>query len=94
LFPRLHERDQNEGSRHVMRAFIYDREAHVVRSGPTVDEARASGAVTLPMLPQARDAIAALFYARALPPTPGTRVKLPINEAGRNLVVELAFDGL
>ncbi|HTI43383.1 MAG TPA: DUF3108 domain-containing protein [Vicinamibacterales bacterium] len=94
LFPRLHERDQNEGSRHVMRAFIYDREAHVVRSGPTVDEARASGAVTLPMLPQARDAIAALFYARTLPPTPGTRVKLPINEAGRNLVVELAFDGL
>ena len=94
LFPQVHERDQNEGSRHVRRAFVYDGDAHVVRSGPTVDGARGSEAVTLPMLPQARDAIAALFYARTLPPTPGTRVKLPISEAGRNLVVELAFDGI
>jgi hypothetical protein len=44
------------------------------------------------MSPRARDAIAALFYIRTLPLAPGTRVKFPVNEAGRNLVVELATD--
>jgi hypothetical protein len=46
------------------------------------------------MSPRARDAIAALFYVRTLPLTPGTRVRFPVNEAGRNLVVELAVEGI
>jgi hypothetical protein len=94
LFPREHQREQNEGSRHVTRAFVYDEGAHVVRSGPTVEEARSGVGVALPMLPHARDAIAALFYARTLSPIPGSRVRVPVNEAGRNLVVELSFDGI
>lgn len=94
LYPQVHEREQNEGVRHAMRAFVFDEGAHTVRTGRTVAEARADGAVTLPMSPQARDALAALFYVRTLPLVPGTRVKFPVNEAGRNVVVELAVEGM
>jgi uncharacterized protein DUF3108 len=94
LYPQVHEREQHEGSRNTTRAFIFDDGAHVVRTGRTVAEARADGAVTLPMSPQGRDAIAALFYIRTLPLAPGTRVKFPVNEAGRNLVVELVVEGI
>ena len=51
LLPQVHERDQQEGSRHVARAFIYDHGARVVRTGRSVAEARADGAVVLPMVP-------------------------------------------
>jgi hypothetical protein len=90
LLPLLHEREQNEGRRHVRRAFVYDQGAHVVRVGRTLEEARGESAIALPMAPYARDAIAALFYARTLPLEPGSRVRIPVNEAGRNAVVELA----
>ncbi len=65
-----------------------------MRTGRSVDEARADGAVVLPMPAGARDAIAALFYVRTLPITGGDRTRFPVNEAGRNLVVELAVDGV
>jgi Protein of unknown function (DUF3108) len=94
LFPRTHERDQNEGSRHVTRAFVFDDEAHVVRTGRTVADARAEGAIVLPMTSRARDAIAALFYVRTLALESGERVRFPVNEAGRNLIVEVAVDGV
>jgi hypothetical protein len=92
LLPQLHERDQHEGSRHVARAFVYDRAARVVRTGPTAAEARAEGAVVLPLLPNARDAIAALFYVRTLPLHDGAQYRFPVNEAGRNLIIELTVD--
>jgi hypothetical protein len=94
LVPQTHERDQQEGSRHVTRAFVFDDRAHVVRTGRTVAEAKAEGAVVLPMVPHARDAIAALFYVRTLPLKDGERVRFPVNEAGRNVVVELSVDGI
>ena len=94
LVPRVHERDQQEGSRHVTRAFVFDDRAHVVRTGRTVAEANGEGAVVLPMVPRARDAIAALFYVRTLPLTDGERVRFPVNEAGRNVVIELSVDGI
>jgi hypothetical protein len=93
LLPQVHERDQQEGSRHVARAFIYDHAARVVRTGGSVAEARADGAVVLPMVPRARDAIAALFYARTLPLREGEQYRFPVNEAGRSLIVELTVDG-
>jgi Protein of unknown function (DUF3108) len=94
LIPQIHERDQQEGSRHVTRAFVFDDRTHVVRTGRTVAEANAEGAVVLPMAPGARDAIAALFYVRTLPLKDGQRVRFPVNEAGRNVVVELSVDGI
>ena len=94
LIPRIHERDQQEGSRHVTRAFVFDDRTHVVRTGRTVAEASAEGAVVLPMVPGARDAIAALFYVRTLPLKNGDRVRFPVNEGGRNVLVELSVEGI
>ena len=92
LLPQVHERDQNEGSRHVTRAFVFDDRAHVVRTGRTIDDARGEAAVVLPLSPHARDAVAALFYVRTLPLRAGEHIRFPVNEAGRNLVVELVVD--
>jgi hypothetical protein len=94
LLPRVHERDQQEGSRHVTRAFVFDDAARTVRTGRTLDEALASAAVVLPLAPRARDAISALFYVRTLPLRTGERVRFPVNEGGRNLVAELTVNGI
>jgi hypothetical protein len=93
LLPQLHEREQHEGARHVTRAVVYDHASGVVRLGRTAEEAAAPEAVVLPLAPHARDAIAALFYARTLPLEPGMRYRIPVNEAGRSLVVDLAVAG-
>ena len=93
LLPQVHERDQREGSRHAARVFIYDDAARIVRTGRSLEAARAGDAVVLPMSSHARDAIAALFYARTLPLREGEHYRFPVNEAGRNLVVELAVGG-
>jgi Protein of unknown function (DUF3108) len=94
LLPRVHERDQQEGSRHVSRAFVFDGAARTVRTGRTLDEALTSAAVVLPMAPHARDAISALFYVRTLPLRAGERIRFPVNEAGRNLVAEVTVNGI
>jgi hypothetical protein len=94
LLPRVHERDQHEGSRRVTRAFVFDGAARVVRTGRTLSEALDQGAVLLPMAPRARDAISALFYLRTLPLRTGDRIRLPVNEAGRNLVAEVTVNGI
>ena len=40
--------------------------------------------------PSTRDAVTALFYVRTLPLAPGVIVTVPINEAGNNLVMQVA----
>ena len=92
LLPRVHERDQHEGSRRVTRAFVFDGPARVVRTGRTLAEALDQEAVVLPMAPRARDAISALFYLRTLPLRNGDRIRFPVNEAGRNLVAEVTVN--
>jgi len=94
LLPRVHERDQHEGSRRVTRAFVFDGAARVVRTGRTLAEALDQEAVVLPMAPRARDAISALFYLRTLPLRSGDRIRLPVNEAGRNLIAEVTVNGI
>ena len=94
LLPRVHERDQHEGSRRVTRAFVFDGPARVVRTGRTLAEALDQEAVVLPMAPRARDAISALFYLRTLPLRTGDHIRLPVNEAGRNLVAEVTVNGV
>src|SRR4029450_1651911 len=94
LLPRVHERDQHEGSRRVTRAFVFDGAARVVRTGRTLAEALDQEAVVLPMAPRARDAISALFYVRTLPLKVGERIRFPVNEAGRNLVAEVTVNGV
>jgi hypothetical protein len=89
LLPQLHEREQREGARHVTRAYAYRHEEGIVRIGRTAEHALSEEGVSLPLAPWSRDAIAAVFYARTLPLEPGRRFLIPINEAGRQLVVEL-----
>jgi hypothetical protein len=89
LLPQLHERDQREGSRHVTRAYAYQHDEGIVRIGRTPEHAMSEEGVSLPLAPGSRDAIAAVFYARTLPLEPGRRFLIPVNEAGRQIVVEL-----
>jgi hypothetical protein len=43
----------------------------------------------VPLAPAARDVISAVYYVRTLPLANGDRYQFPVNEGGRNLVVEL-----
>jgi hypothetical protein len=90
LLPQLHERDQREGARHVTRAYAYRHDEGIVRIGRTAEHAMSEDGVSLPLAPGSRDAIAAVFYARTLPLEPGRHFVIPVNEAGRQLAVELA----
>jgi hypothetical protein len=89
LVPRLHERDERQGSRRVVRAFVYQHDEGLLRIGSTREDALGGDAVTLPLAPSARDAISAIFYARTLPLAPGDRYRIPVNEAGRSVVAEV-----
>lgn len=85
LIPLLHQRFLREGRRSVDRVFAYDHEARNVRTGESAQAARDATALALPLTAHARDALAALWYVRALPLTGGTTFEMPINEAGRNM---------
>ena len=93
LLPQVHERDQREGSRHIRRVFLYDHARGIVRMGRDADHAAGHEGVSLPLPPESRDAISALFYARTLPLEPGARHVFPVNDSGRNLQVELSVEG-
>jgi hypothetical protein len=93
LLPELHERDQKEGARHETRVFVYDHARGLVHLGRTVEQALGSEGVNLPLPAGSRDAISALFYVRTLPLEPGARYAIPVNEAGRNLVVDVVVTG-
>lgn len=84
LLPLVHHRFLREGRRVVDRVFAYDHGARHVRSADTAAAAREGAALALPLAAQARDSLTALWYVRTLPLVPGTRLELPINEAGRN----------
>jgi hypothetical protein len=93
LMPLVHEREQHEGARHVVRAYVYDGAAKRVLSGRTVADARMPGALALPLIEQARDPLAALYYVRTLPLARGDVIEIPVNDAGRNLIVEVRSAG-
>jgi hypothetical protein len=89
--PTLHTREIREGRRSLDRTYIYDRGARNVRIGESRDAALAADALTLPLGPESvRDAMSALYYVRTLPLTPGAVFSVPINEAGTNLVLQVA----
>lgn len=80
LLPIVHDREIREGRRAVDRRYVYDRQAR------TVD----TGAMTLPLgPPAARDALTAFYYVRTLPLPAGAAIEVPINEAGRPLILAL-----
>jgi hypothetical protein len=93
LMPQIHERDQREGSRHIVRTFVYLHDEGLVRIGRDAASALGDEGITLPLAANARDAVSAIYYARTLPLADGDRHAIPVNEAGRNLVVELVVAG-
>ena len=78
--PIVTEQRRREGRRRIDRAYDYDFVHRVVRI---------RGQLALPISPDARDPLSALFYARTLPLKPGYQVTVPVNESGRNIVVNL-----
>jgi hypothetical protein len=90
LLPLEHRRAIREGRRQLDRTYLYDRDARHLRIGASPDAARSADALTLPLAPDARDAVSALFYVRTLPLAPGSIVTLPLNEAGTSLVLNVA----
>jgi Protein of unknown function (DUF3108) len=93
LMPQQQERRMQEGSRSVNRTYLFDNARGVIRIGASVEDAWSAQAVTLPLAAHARDAIATLFYARTLPLTPGARYRVPINDGGRNGIVDFTVSG-
>jgi hypothetical protein len=87
------ERLLREGSRSTNRIYEFDPGRGVVRIGQSREELGSSTAVALPLAAHARDAVAALFYARTLPLTEGSRYRFPVNEGGRNSIVEFSVRG-
>jgi Protein of unknown function (DUF3108) len=84
LLPLRQEQHLREGSRRVDRSSVYDQAGRSVR----IDEG-----IALPMQRGTRDPLTAFFYARAVPLRPGPPIRIPLNEGGRNLVVELGVVG-
>ena len=93
LLPLLHQRFLREGRRSVDRVYAYDHEGRNVRTADTVAAARESDAMALPLTAHARDALAALWYVRALPLSSGATFEMPINEAGRNMKATIVIGG-
>jgi hypothetical protein len=81
LLPLEHTREIREGRRHVDRRYGYDRASNLVQTDQ----------MALPLgSPAARDAIAALYYVRTLPLSPGNIIAVPLNEAGTSLVLQVS----
>ena len=93
LVPEVHERDQREGSRHVRRTFLYQHSERVLRIGRDAAEALGADGIALPLVASARDAVSAVFYTRTLPLANGDTYRIPVNEAGRSMVVDLTVTG-
>jgi hypothetical protein len=89
LKPLLHQRALREGRRAVDRVYSYDHAGRRVSSGDSPTAARKAGALALPLPPGARDALTALWYIRTLPVSPGFALAMPLNEAGRNLALNV-----
>jgi hypothetical protein len=81
--PLVHTRRLREGRRAVDLTVTYDHAQGLVRRG------EGDAALSFRLPPGARDAVTAWFYTRALSLEPGERQRVPINDAGRTLVLEL-----
>ena len=94
LMPQVAERRLREGSRTVDRISAFDAAHGVVRIGQSVEDAQSPDAIVLPLAAHARDALTALFYVRTLPLASGGSYRLPLNDGGRNSILEFSVTGL
>lgn len=83
-----HVRKLREGRRKVDDEYVFDRQENQVR---WTDDA---GKPPLRLWPGARDPVAAFYYLRTLPLSPGTALQIPVNDNGRNLSLDVKVDGI
>jgi uncharacterized protein DUF3108 len=88
LMPVRHERRLREGRRTVDEIVRFEESRHLVVSESD------NGRPPLRLWPGARDPIAAFFYVRTQPLAPGTSLQIPVNDNGRNLILDLRVDGV
>ena len=86
LRPLLHERRIREGRRALDQRVVFDPAARSAQ--PQHGDGQPSGP-PLRVWPEARDAVAALYYVRTLALTPGGRVTIPIVEGGQHSTLVL-----
>ncbi len=86
LRPLLHERRIREGRRALDQRVVFDPAARSAQ--PQHGDGQPSGP-PLRVWPEARDAVAALYYVRTLALTPGSRVTVPIVEGGQHSTLVL-----
>ncbi len=86
LRPLLHERRIREGRRALDQRVVFDPAARSAQ--PQTADGQPSGP-PLRVWPEARDAVAALYYVRTLALTPGGRVTVPIVEGGQHSTLVL-----
>jgi hypothetical protein len=91
LLPLRHTRREQQGHRDLTRVFTFDHAGRRVKieSGPP--QARSSMTMAIP--PGTRDALTALYYARSITFGRDRIVKVPLNDGGRNLILELRSAG-
>lgn len=94
LMPQVAERRLREGSRTVNRVSEFDATQGVVRIGQSAEAAKSPDAIVLPLAAHARDVLTALFYVRTLPLASGGSYRLPLNDGGRNSILEFSVTGL
>jgi hypothetical protein len=83
LLPIEHTQTIVEGKRHTDRRVVFDftrRQVEMTTGGASV---------TLPLAPDARDPMTALFYVRTLPLQPGSTFSLPLSDNGRPARLEV-----
>ena len=83
--PLRQEQHLREGRRVVDRVVRFDpaRRTVTLADGPA-----------LPLPREARDGLAAFYYARTLPLSPGYTARFPVSEGGRTYVVDLGVEGI
>ena len=86
LLPRTHRRTLREGRRNLDRVYTFDAAAGVVRIGPPSSE---EPPVPFRMPPATRDAMTMLFYVRTQPLANGDTITAPVNDGGRNVIVQI-----
>jgi hypothetical protein len=91
LLPIVHTRQLREGRREVDMVVRYDHANLIARRSAGAGASQSETALRIP--PGVRDSVTALYYARTLPLEPGSRARVPVNDAGRNLVLELNVVG-
>lgn len=83
LLPLTHERRLREGRREVDQTMVYDRGEGVVRVAEDASKP------PMRVWKGARDPIAAFFYLRTLALEPGAQLQVPVNDNGRNLILDV-----